>query len=554
MRNSIKLYVSLALLVAALPAEADKGDILKVATGNVTATYVVSGDATVTLGNGYNSCISEYTDGSYAVPATVTSGGTTYAVTAIAPYAFQFCTDITSVTIPEGVTAIGEYAFNACSKLSEVSLPASLKTIGDGAFYNCTALTKVTAAMRAPENTFGFSNVFQNLVPKKTLKVPAGKKKYYLADQYEMVSLWEKYFDITSDPQTFSDSASGLDTEFSILDDGTVQLLKATNVLNAEHATYGSARYTDTTQGIDETYDITSLSPEAFAGNDGLLWVDFTRSTLTLANTDRSAADAPLCGMSPYTLVFLPEGRGTTGENIVNTADGKTFTCQALRLSSDRAYDIPYAFHTVTATLERNFTAGRYATVFAPFAIIGGDKGTFYALKGYDAQANELHFGETETATPNHAYLFLPATAVSSFEAEDVDVVLPDGAYTPEVTPAADTETGAAFYGVYRRTAVPEGAFGYLASDYDKDGNSYGAGTFVRAGSNVTTKPYRAFLWLADAGAGAKRVVIDGNETGITAPAAAKEERTVIFNIAGQRVTTPHRGLYIINGKKTIVK
>ena len=39
------------------------------------------------------------------------------------------------------VTSIGQYAFNACSKLTTISLPNTLQTINDGAFNGCSSLT-----------------------------------------------------------------------------------------------------------------------------------------------------------------------------------------------------------------------------------------------------------------------------------------------------------------------------------------------------------------------------------------------------------------------------
>ncbi len=65
-------------------------------------------------------------------------------VTGIGSYAFSGCTDITSVTIPEGVTSIYEYAFSYCSTLSSFTLPSSLEHLGGSVFYNCSNLTEIT--------------------------------------------------------------------------------------------------------------------------------------------------------------------------------------------------------------------------------------------------------------------------------------------------------------------------------------------------------------------------------------------------------------------------
>ena len=64
-------------------------------------------------------------------------------VTTIGQSAFRYC-GITSLIIPDSVTSIGQSAFADCSGLTSVSIPNSVTTIGKFAFSNCTGLTSVT--------------------------------------------------------------------------------------------------------------------------------------------------------------------------------------------------------------------------------------------------------------------------------------------------------------------------------------------------------------------------------------------------------------------------
>ena len=64
--------------------------------------------------------------------------------TVIADYAFQRCTAVTSVTIPNSVTSIGDSAFEGCTGLTSVTLGNGVTSIGDDAFADCTGLTSVT--------------------------------------------------------------------------------------------------------------------------------------------------------------------------------------------------------------------------------------------------------------------------------------------------------------------------------------------------------------------------------------------------------------------------
>ena len=62
----------------------------------------------------------------------------------IAEYAFNDCSVLTSVTIPNSVTSIGEWAFYKCSSLTSVTIPNSVTSIGSWAFAGCSSLTSVT--------------------------------------------------------------------------------------------------------------------------------------------------------------------------------------------------------------------------------------------------------------------------------------------------------------------------------------------------------------------------------------------------------------------------
>lgn len=59
--------------------------------------------------------------GSITIPSTVTYNNNVYSVSSIEDYAFQNCTNLSSITIPNSILNIGAYAFSNCSSLSVVS-------------------------------------------------------------------------------------------------------------------------------------------------------------------------------------------------------------------------------------------------------------------------------------------------------------------------------------------------------------------------------------------------------------------------------------------------
>lgn len=61
-------------------------------------------------------------------------------ITTINSYTFENCGELKSIVIPEGVTTIGTNAFKNCIKLESLTVPESITTIGDYAFYNCNSI------------------------------------------------------------------------------------------------------------------------------------------------------------------------------------------------------------------------------------------------------------------------------------------------------------------------------------------------------------------------------------------------------------------------------
>ncbi len=61
----------------------------------------------------------------------------------IGSFAFRYCTSLKSITIPEGVTVISSYVFEECTSLAEVKLSPKTEKISNGAFNGCTSLAKI---------------------------------------------------------------------------------------------------------------------------------------------------------------------------------------------------------------------------------------------------------------------------------------------------------------------------------------------------------------------------------------------------------------------------
>ena len=138
----------------------------------------------------------------YTVPATVTTFTTSAfenctalaqinlpnSLTDMASRTFYGCTSLTEVTLPDGVTQLMGFNFYGCSALEKVTLPEGITYIGSGAFKNCSALTELTVwAIRPP----GVSNdAFTGVGSSLVVKVPAeGLSAYQAADIWQNFEL-----------------------------------------------------------------------------------------------------------------------------------------------------------------------------------------------------------------------------------------------------------------------------------------------------------------------------------------------------------------------------
>ena len=110
----------------------------------INGLYYSLGTTTATLVKDQTSNLSvygEYTE--VTIPASVYYNNYTYPVVTIGTSAFENCSNLQSVTLPNSITAINQDAFYHCTKLGSVNLPEGMTYIGLRAFINCN-LTSVT--------------------------------------------------------------------------------------------------------------------------------------------------------------------------------------------------------------------------------------------------------------------------------------------------------------------------------------------------------------------------------------------------------------------------
>ena len=147
------LILLAAILAMASSSPAWAYDFSAVAPSGQTLYYNIVDSHAEVVRPGTGSTYDNYVTGNLVIPASVTYNGTTYPVTALAFVSygsfenygtFEYCGDLTSVTIPNSVTSIGDWAFHECCRLTSVTIPNSVTSIGNNAFDYCIRLTSVT--------------------------------------------------------------------------------------------------------------------------------------------------------------------------------------------------------------------------------------------------------------------------------------------------------------------------------------------------------------------------------------------------------------------------
>lgn len=181
------------------------------------------------------------------------------------------------------------------------------------------------------------------------------------------------------------------------------------------------------------------------------------------------------------------------------------------------------------------------ATLVLPFASTIPTGVSAYKLS-YTVGADKVNATEVETTLPANTPVLINAAEGSHKFVSTTTV--------STATTGSGTHTVGALVGTYADNTSAEGNYVLYADDTHEIG-------FYKAGTDVTIDANRAYL-KADGGSLSRLSIAfsDDETTGIDSVVKqdTKTADNVYYNLSGQRVANPSKGLYIVNGKKVIIK
>ncbi|MBQ4392092.1 MAG: hypothetical protein II826_03145 [Prevotella sp.] len=251
-----------------------------------------------------------------------------------------------------------------------------------------------------------------------------------------------------------------------------------------------------------------------------------TNPYLTSIDATGVTAAVALPTANPNCLIVANEGMVTNAQNVI--VDG---TCANLVLTDGHPFKAPADFTATSASYATTFKA-EAGTVCLPYA----------ATIPTGVKAYTLTYTSGDAATATEVTGTIPANTPVLLNGSDDATFSGSGSVA-----AAATNVSGALTGVFEDTYVPAGS--YVLQNGDE-----GLGFYkVAADNTILAKPFRAYL-TATSAARSLKINFAGAATGIESVAAETQQNGQYFDLQGRRVAQPTKGLYIVNGKKMMVK
>ena len=439
--------------------------------------------------------------GSIVIPETVNYDNVTYSVTSIYEAAFFGCNGLTSIIIGNNMTSIGRAAIKGCTSLTSITIPNSVTSIGNNAFEGCTGLTSFTipnSVTSIGDYAFsGCSGLTSITIPNSITSIGGG--------------VFHTCFGLTS--ITIPNSVTSIGN-------------------NAFHGC-------SSLSSITIPNSVTIIGSLAFNGCTGL-------TSVTIGSGITSIGSKAFANCSELTDVFCYKGSVPTTESDAfdnSYVDYATLHVPAASVSSYSASAPWSGFGTKVAISSEDITIGDLGIgTFCgsnPIDLSGTEDVKAYVVSSYEKATGQV--------TLTRTYYVPPFTGVV-VKGNKGGYTIPAGVGQP-VYPNM-------MKGVTTNTVLNKVQDDYTNYVLANKGGNLG---FYAVTNNSTLAAGKAYLPLptADLPTAAREFTLifdDGETTEIMKVASQEKASQGYYDLQGRRVANPTSGLYIVNGKKVIIK
>ncbi|MBR4846047.1 MAG: leucine-rich repeat domain-containing protein, partial [Bacteroidaceae bacterium] len=478
-------------------------------------------------------------------------------------YAFYGCSSLTTITLPEGVTSIGNRAFEYCSSLTAITIPEGVTSIGSGAFEYCSSLTTINI----PEGVtciggeaFAYcSSITSVTIPENSLLTNIGVWAFYECSSLTSITIPESVASIgfrafngcsgelivnCNIPSSYSEYGAFSGSEFTkvtigdkvtIIGDYAFEYCRSlTSITIPEGVTsignrvfYNCSSLTT----ITIPASVTSIGKETFANCENMQ--DVYCYAVSVPATDRSAFND---SYPDYATLHVP---ASALVSYISAAPWKSFG--KIVVLSEATPDKT----SVTITIGE-YGCGTYSSEYAlDFSEVEGLKA--YAATGYNKRTGVVTLVRVMTTQPCMG-IFLKGEPGKEYE---VPVIEESDDNTINLLVATLTQTPVNQYsadGLYVN-------YKYTIKENEPMFYPFADGSSLSAGKAYLQIPT---AWLPAAEQKSISIRFDEGE-GTTDmedidSTVNSQQSTDIYDLQGRRVEKVEKGIYIINGKKVVIK
>lgn len=293
------------------------------------------------------------------------------------------------------------------------------------------------------------------------------------------------------------------------------------------------------------TYELTMKHCGWSDGDLGYVKVTVLNGTEGLNEQTTKTATKRITEEEPWTEYKVLFKTGEAGDYVFGmwTSKHTVFTDLVLKKAvaeevtiDENATTVPTANEYANVTLTRTLKGGAWNTFSVPFNM---DIPEGWTVKEFDsATDNVLTFKEATTIVAGKPYMVRPTA----------DVVNPtfEGVTVQSIEGTADGKGDYKFAAqLYNKTLATDGTVAYMTTDGQ-----------IKKLTSGGIKGLRAYFIIpADVNPSGVRIAFtDGEMTGIESMSNVPTTDDRYYDLQGRRVLQPAKGIYVVNGKKVIVK